>query len=81
VYEQLVTVGIIVILLDSGLVIIGSILNTSKSNSNTKTEWGFFGLIGPFPIGFGSSKQSFLFTVAMAAIFITMFIILNYLYR
>lgn len=80
-YEQLVILGIIAILAGFVLIVLGFVLGASKSSSTSKTEWGFFGIIGPFPIGFGSSKNSFLLAASIAIAVFAIFTVLNALYR
>jgi uncharacterized protein (TIGR00304 family) len=76
-HEQLILVGIIAIFIGFALIIIGTILSQSKPSSKTKTEWGFFGLIGFIPIGFGSSKTALFFAAIIAIVFMILFIVLN----
>lgn len=58
-------IGLFLVLLGIFLIFIAGILN-----KKVKTEWGFFGLIGPIPIGFWSSKTMFLLTLAFLVLFI-----------
>jgi len=44
---------------------------------NVKTEWGFFGLIGPVPIGFWSSKKAFIFTIGVIIILVLVLILMK----
>lgn len=77
--EQLIPIGILVILVGFALVVIGSILTAFKGKA--KTEWGFFGLIGPFPIGAWSGRNVFIITIVIAVIFLLFFVLLNLIGR
>ena len=49
---NLVSLGILAVFIGIILIFLGTILH-----SKGKAEFGFVGFIGPFPIGFGSSKE------------------------
>lgn len=67
--EKLIFISSFLIFLGILLLIIGVILN-----KKVKTEFGFFGLIGPIPIGFWSSKTALLLTLVF--LFVSILIIL-----
>lgn len=71
--ENLITFGILVILLGFMLVIIGSVLQSTKA----KTEGGFIAFIGPIPIGWASSKNIFYVLVILSLFVLMIFLILN----
>lgn len=50
--EDLILFGIVTIFIGFLLVLIGGLLQ-----AKSKTEFAFVGFIGPFPIGFGTSKK------------------------
>ena len=66
-------IGISLIFIGFLLIFIGAIL----SSENVKTEWGFFGLIGPIPIGAWNSKKAFLFTLGAIIILILVLILVK----
>jgi uncharacterized membrane protein len=72
--ENLVLIGIFLIFIGILLIFLGAILG---SKENVKTEWGFFGLIGPVPIGFWSSKKAFIFTVGLIIILVLILIFMK----
>ena len=72
--ENLVLIGIFLIFIGILLIFLGAILG---SKENVKTEWGFFGLIGPVPIGFWSSKKTFIFTVELIIILVLILIFMK----
>jgi uncharacterized membrane protein len=65
--ENLILMGVLLIFVGILLIFLGIIFG---SKENVKTEWGFFGLIGPVPIGFWSSKKAFIFTVGLIIILV-----------
>ncbi|MEM5772863.1 MAG: TIGR00304 family protein [Candidatus Aenigmatarchaeota archaeon] len=68
--ENLIFIGILLIFVGILLIFLGAIL----SSKEVKTEWGFFGLIGPIPFGAWSSKRVFALTIIL---FIILVIILS----
>lgn len=74
--EQLIPIGIIVILIGFALVVIGSILATSKSK-DAKVEWAVGGFIGPIPFGFASRGDLLKIIIVISAIFLVAFLILS----
>jgi uncharacterized protein (TIGR00304 family) len=52
---KLIKIGISSILIGFFLLFIGTIL--SSLNGDQNMNFGFFGMIGPIPIGFGSSPE------------------------
>lgn len=78
--EQLISIGVLIVMIGIVLVIAGSILTAIKSKK-TKTEWSVVGLIGPLPVGFSSNKKMLLIGFAILVIFILLFIILNLIRR
>jgi len=62
--ENLILVGILVILIGFVLVFIGSLIKAKSS----KTEFGFVGFIGPIPVGFGTSKEIIIFALIVGLI-------------
>jgi len=72
--EQLVAIGIIVIVIGIMLIIIGSI---SMIKSKGKTEWAIGGFIGPIPFGWASREDLLKFIIFVSIVFLFVFIILN----
>jgi uncharacterized membrane protein len=64
--QNLVLIGMSLIFIGILLILIGTILGSK----NVRTEWGFFGLIGPIPVGAWSSKKTFIFTTIIFIILI-----------
>lgn len=61
---KLINIGVISILVGFSMILMGIIL--SAMNGNQKANFGFFGMIGPIPVGFGSSPEMTLIAMAMA---------------
>ncbi len=70
---DLITVGIITVFVGVALLIIGSVLQSSK----VKTEWAFGGFIGPIPFGFASREDLLKFIVIISFIFLLAFLLFN----
>lgn len=73
--ENLLLMGILMIFLGILLIVIGAIL----SSRETKVEWGFFGLIGPIPIGAWSSQRALVLTLMILISLIVILILLKVL--
>ncbi|MEM5766356.1 MAG: hypothetical protein QW423_01840 [Candidatus Aenigmatarchaeota archaeon] len=71
--EKLILTGFLLIFFGFLLIFLGAVL----SSKNLKTEWGFFGLIGPIPFGVWSDKRAFILTITIFAIMLTIFILLK----
>jgi uncharacterized membrane protein len=72
--ENLILMGVLLIFVGILLIFLGIIFG---SKENVKTEWGFFGLIGPLPIGFWSSKRAFIFTVGLIIILVLVLMLMK----
>ena len=72
--ENLILIGILLVLGGILLIFLGAILG---SKENVKTEWGFFGLIGPIPIGAWSSKKAFILTMGIIIILVLILILMR----
>jgi uncharacterized membrane protein len=72
--ENLILVGIFLILVGIFLIFLGAIIG---SKENVKTEWGFFGLIGPVPIGAWSSRKAFILTIGIIIILVLILIVMK----
>jgi uncharacterized protein (TIGR00304 family) len=70
--ENLIPLGILVIIIGFILVIIGALSQTRKG----KSEFAFVGFIGPIPIGFGSNKNILILTTVVALILFLIIIFL-----
>ncbi|MBI2208797.1 hypothetical protein HYU50_04860 [Candidatus Woesearchaeota archaeon] len=75
--QQLISIGILVILIGFAIVFIGSFLGTQKSE--TKVAVG--GFIGFIPFGFANDKRMLWIVVGIMAALALFFIILPYLLR
>lgn len=64
--ERLILIGILLILIGVLLTVIGNVLKLKEA----KVEWGFFGLIGPVPIGAWSNKKTFILTMGIIIILV-----------
>jgi len=71
--ENLILAGIVMIFLGILLIVIGTILSSREA----KVEWGFFGLIGPIPIGAWSSQKMFVLTLIVLIFLITILLLLK----
>lgn len=70
---NLISIGLVAIIIGFLLVVAGTIISAAQQK---RAEFGFVGFIGPFPIGFGSSKDILFLTllIAMAVIILINFI-------
>ncbi len=71
--ENLVSIGIIVILIGFVLVLAGTILQGGK----TRTEAGGIIFIGPIPIIGATSKNMFYAVIALSLIMLVVFLLMN----
>ena len=73
---SLISIGFLVVLVGFILIIIGFFLVSGKGASESNAKFSFFGLIGPFPIGFGNDRALFIagmiFTIIILIIFFLM---------
>jgi len=69
--ENLIQIGILVILLGFALVIIGSFLSASKG----KVEGAFVGFIGAIPIGFATSERMLYVGIIVSLILLVIFLL------
>lgn len=77
--EQLIPIGILVMMIGLILVIVGSILTALKSK--TKTEWAVGGILWFIPFGFGTKEGLIKLAIIISATFLLIFIILTLLGR
>ncbi len=70
---DMMSLGLVLIFLGMLLVIISGLKYAAESK--TKSEFAFVGFIGPFPIGFGTSREA-LFLALVLGVFIFLFFIL-----
>lgn len=61
--QQLMQLGVLFALIGIALIFFSLFSGASKEN----VKYSVFGMIGPFPFGFGNDKKLFLFTVILAA--------------
>jgi uncharacterized membrane protein len=66
--ENLILTGILLVFIGILLIFIGAVLGSKE----VKTEWGFFGLIGPIPIGAWSSMKVFVLTIIISMLFMVL---------
>lgn len=69
--SHLIPIGIALILIGFILVFVGTLLQ-----SKGKTEAAFVGFIGPFPVGFGTSREILYVAVALS-ILLLLFLLIN----
>lgn len=74
--EQLIPIGILIILIGFILVIIGA-----ASKAKGKVEWAFGGFIGPIPFGIASREDLLKLIIFISIIFLFVFVLLNLLGR
>ncbi len=60
---NLISIGLVAIIIGFLLVVAGTIISATQQK---KAEFGFVGFIGPFPIGFGNSKDILFLTLLLA---------------
>ncbi len=70
--EQLVPIGILVILIGIVLILVGAV-----SKSKGKVEWAFGGFIGPIPFGAASRGDLLKLVIIISIIFLIASIILS----
>ena len=70
---KLIKIGISLILIGSFLLFIGAILSTISGGQNV--NFGFFGIIGLIPIGFGSSPGMTLIAMGMGLLMMILYFI------
>lgn len=73
--EQLIPIGFLLVFVGIIIIILGTILTSSKSK--TKVEWGFGGFIGPIPFGFGSNQKIVYFIMMISLIIFILFFVLG----
>lgn len=73
--ENLITVGILVIIIGFVLVIVGSVLQATKGK--TKSEWVVGGILWFIPFGFGSREDLVKFAIIVSIAVLIVFLILN----
>lgn len=78
--EQLIPIGIVVILIGFTLLIIGSVLSALKSKQG-KIEGGGIIFIGPIPIVGATSERMLYFILIASVIFLLLFLLLNLIGR
>ena len=75
--QQLISIGVLVILLGFAIVFIGSFLGTQKSE--TKIAVG--GFVGFIPFGFSNDKRMLWVVIGIMSVLVLFFVILPYLFR
>ena len=73
---NLITIGILAIIVGFILVIVGSLLQ-----ARGKAEWAFGGFIGSVPFGWASREEWLKLIIIVSTIFLLVFVILNLLGR
>ena len=64
--EQLISIGILLIIIGFIVVFFGLLKGTKESNSSTKVAVG--GFIGPIPFGFGNDKNLVWFVAILSLV-------------
>lgn len=72
--EQLILLGILLIFIGIVLIFLGAVLG---SRENVRSEWGFFGLIGPIPFGVWKSEKAFILTLTIFIISLIILILMK----
>jgi uncharacterized protein (TIGR00304 family) len=72
---KIIRIGISLILIGFLLLLIGTILSTINGAQNV--NFGFFGMIGPIPIGFGSSPEITIISMAMGLFMMILYFIIG----
>jgi uncharacterized membrane protein len=71
--DQLVTIGVVVILVGFALIVIGSIAGAGKGEA----KFAVGGFIGPIPFGFANDKWALYGIIAMSAIILAFYILMS----
>ena len=74
--EQIISLGVLVILIGFTIVFIGTFLGSKDANTRTKVAVG--GIIGPIPFGFGNDKNLLWFSIGISVIAFIVFLFFNY---
>ena len=75
--QQIISIGILVILLGFAIVFIGSFLGTQKSEAKVAVG----GFVGFIPFGFANDKRMLWILMVIMAALVLFFILLPYLFR
>ncbi len=81
--QNLLLIGFALIIIGFVLVFVASMVvpNVVPKNSNAQTKAAFVGFIGPFPIGFGTDKQTLYVALAIGIVIFVAFLIINLMAR
>ncbi len=72
---KLIRIGISLIIIGFFLLFIGIILSAISGNQNV--NFGFFGMIGPIPVGFGTSPEMTVIAMAMSLLMMLLYFIIG----
>jgi len=67
--NQLIFIGMFLLVIGIFLLIVGSILNAKTD----KVRFSFFGLVGPIPFGFANDKRMLYFSIILTLVLLIFF--------
>ena len=74
--DQIISFGIVLIVIGFFIVFFGSLKGSSDSNSKTKVAVG--GFIGPIPFGFGNDKNMVRFVTILSVIIFLLWLVFSF---
>ena len=74
--EQLISIGVIMILIGFVIVFLGTFMAAKETTSKTKVAVG--GFIGPIPFGFGNDKNFVWFVAILSIILFLVWLIFSF---
>ena len=75
--EQLINIGILLIIIGFAVIFLGMLLGTKDNTSNAKVAIG--GFIGPIPFGFGNDKNFVWFVTILSLVLFLLFFGMRFL--
>ena len=76
--EQLISLGIILILMGFVIVFLGMFMGAKDASSKTKVAVG--GFIGPIPFGFGNDKNLVWFVTILSLVVFVLWVVFSFRY-
>ena len=77
--NEIVLVGIILVVI--GIVLLAASLLVGAKDSKLQVKGAFVGFIGPFPIGFGTDKQTLKWALLLGAILFVLYVVFFFFLR
>jgi len=74
--EQLISIGVIMILIGFVIVFLGTFMAAKETTSKTKVAVG--GFIGPIPFGFGNDKNFVWFVTILSLVVFVLWIVFSF---